>query len=101
MLVQKGYYLLDHFGHSQEDPGRWEVELLYYVYLEVPRFPKKVAGLSGFPTMFWGAQSLVHLEFLSINCSLYLTLIQGTIGCTPNVRVPMVFIVFFRDSLGL
>ena len=22
---------------------------------------------------------------------------QGTIGCTPNVRVPMVFIVFSRD----
>ena len=25
---------------------------------------------------------------------------QGTIGCTPN-SVPMVFIVFFRDSWGL
>ena len=25
---------------------------------------------------------------------------QGTMGCTPNVRVPMVFIVFSRDSSG-
>ena len=39
--------------------------------------------------------SLVFLAWwLTIN-------IQGTIGCTPNVRVPMVFIVLSRDCWGL
>ena len=32
--------------------------------------------------------------------SIYIYIYQGTVGSTPN-SVPMVFIVFFRDSWGL
>ena len=38
-----------------------------------------------------------------VRCLLFVVcclLFQGTIGCTPN-NVPMVFIVFCRDSWGL
>ena len=54
---------------------------------------------------FWGGGFLVPCSSGSVlyghqnsephNCSY-----QGTIGCTPN-NVPMVFIVFSRDSWGL
>ena len=43
------------------------------------------------------AQLFLDMFFLIYEGTL---LFQGTIGCTRNVRVPMVFIVFSRDSWG-
>ena len=40
------------------------------------------------------------LERHTVICFSFLCLFQGTIGCTPN-SVPMVFVVFSRDSSGL
>ena len=41
-----------------------------------------------------------HYIYISNSSRLQLVFIQGTIGCIPN-SVPMVFIVFSRDSWGL
>ena len=40
------------------------------------------------------------LDYQTMLLSIHVNSFQGTIGCTPN-SVPMVFIVFSRDSWGL
>ena len=48
----------------------------------------------------WVLIVVIPVKGLYIYRIAMITMIQGTIGCTPN-SVPMVFIVFSRDSWGL
>ena len=74
-----------------------------YIYIIICVYVKICAGHVGH---FWergvelSFSSVCQFELLDVYLVCGVRNAQGTIGCTPNVRVPMVVIVFNLGILG-